>query len=138
MIQWQTGDYPAQIWGFLDLTGLPTHQKFPLADGTMVGKGFWAIVESASYKKIPPNTHSSELFRHLILDTAETNLDGSVKKRLFYVVDVESFKQRIVVIPKVGTKKDYIMMESRDSWADQFIEWIKAPHEIDQEEMLQG
>ena len=78
---------------------------------------------------------SSELFRHLILDTAETHHDGTVKKCLFYVVDVESFKQPLVVIPNVGTKKDYIMMEPRDSWADQFIEWIDAPHHIDEEEM---
>ena len=135
MIQWQRGDYPAQIWGFLDLTSLPRQEEFLLANGDLVSKGFWAIVESASYKKVPPNTRGSELFRHLILDTAETHDDGSVKKRLFYVVDVECFKEPIVVIPNVGTKKDYIMMEPRDSWADQFIEWIKAPHKIDKGEM---
>jgi hypothetical protein len=71
----------------------------------------------------------------LVLETAETYPDGSVKRRRFYVVDVETFKQSLVVIPNVGTKKDYIMMAPRDTWANQFIEWVLAPHNLDEDEM---
>ena len=78
---------------------------------------------------------SSDLFHHLVLETLQTNQDGSVRRRKFYVVDVESFKNPIVVIPNVGTKKDYIMMEPRDNWPNQFIRWLMNPHADDQAEM---
>jgi hypothetical protein len=135
MIQWQNGDFPAQIWGFLDLNNLPENEGFALVDGTIVRKGLWAIVESSFYKKVDPNVRSSDLFKHLVLETAENYPDGSVKRRRFYVVDVETFKQPLVVIPNVGTKKDYIMMAPRDTWANQFIEWVLAPHNLDEDEM---
>ena len=135
MIKWQSGDFPAQIWGFLDLTNLPEGDSFPLSDGTKVTKGLWAIVESCFYKKKDPNEPSSDLFHHLVLETLQNNQDGSVRRRKFYVVDVESFKNPIVVIPNVGTKKDYIMMEPRDNWPNQFIRWLMNPHADDQAEM---
>jgi hypothetical protein len=135
MIKWQSGDFPAQIWGFLDLTNLPHGQSFPLFDGTNVTKGFWAIVESCFYKKTDPNLPSSELFHHLVLETLENNQDGSVRRRKFYVVDVETFKNPIVVIPNIGTKKDYMMMTPRDKWPDEFIKWLLAAHNDDKEQM---
>ena len=116
MIQWKEGDFPAQIWGFLDLKNLPKYEEFRLSDGTVVGNGVWAIVESSSYKKTDPNVPSSDLFKHLVLDTNETYADGSVRTRKFYVVDVETFKQPLVVIPNVGTKKDHLKKESRPNW----------------------
>ena len=135
MIKWQSGDFPAQIWGFLDFTNLPHSQSFPLFDGTNVTKGFWAIVESCFYKKTDSNLPSSELFHHLVLETLENNQDGSVRRRKFYVVDVETFKNPIVVIPNIGTKKDYMMMTPRDKWPDEFIKWLLAAHNDDKEQM---
>ena len=136
MIQWQSGDFPAQIWGFIDLTNLPTGEKFLLSNGSTVAKGVWAIVESCNYTKTDPNLPSSEMFKHLVLDTKEDLADGSVGQRKFYVVDVDTFKNPIVVIPNVGTKKAYIMMEPRDTWSSQFIDWLVAPHGIDEDEMM--
>jgi hypothetical protein len=135
MIKWQSGDYPAQIWGFLDLTNLPEGYSFPLADGTKVTKGFWAIVESCDYKKTDQSMPSSEMFVHLVLKTLENNHDGSVRRRKFYVVDVETFKNPIVVFPNVGTKRDYIMMHPRDKWSDDFVRWLEAPHAHDKQQM---
>ena len=56
-------------------------------------------------------------------------------RRKFYVVDVETFKNSIVVIPNVGTKRDYIMMEPRDNWPEQFAKWLMAPHVDDRAQM---
>ena len=135
MIKWQSGDFPAQIWGFLDLTCLPEGSSFRLSDGTKVAKGYWAIVESCFYKKKDPSLPSSELFHHLVLETQQTSSNGSVVRRKFYVVDVETFKNPIVVIPNVGTKWDYIMMEPRDNWPEQFAKWLMAPHVDDRAQM---
>jgi hypothetical protein len=71
----------------------------------------------------------------LVLQTLENNHDGSVRRRKFYVVDVETFKNPIVVFPNVGTKRDYIMMNPRDKWPDDFIKWLLASHNNDKQEM---
>ena len=61
--------------------------------------------------------------------------DERVLERKFYVVDNETFKKPIVVIPNMGTKKDFIMMESRDGWPGDFIHWLMANHAIDDAKM---
>ena len=71
----------------------------------------------------------------MVLETLENNQDGSVRRRKFYVVDVETFKNPIVVIPNIGTKKDYMMMTPRDKWPDEFIKWLLAAHNDDKEQM---
>jgi hypothetical protein len=138
MIRWQTGDFPAQIWGFMDFRALPGGQSFPLTNGAVVSKGIWAIVESCFFKKTDPNLPASALFRHLVLETMSNYPDGSVRERKFYVVDVETFQKPIVVIPNVGTKKDYIMMQSRQQWSDDFVQWVMAPHGVDEDEMAEA
>ena len=56
--------------------------------------------------------------------------DGTVLARKFYLVDVECFKEALVVIPNLGTKDRYLEMTARAKWADQCIAWIKANHEV--------
>ena len=51
MIEWQSGEYPAQIWGFLDLSGLPRGRSFRLSMGVGYPKGFGQSLRAASSKK---------------------------------------------------------------------------------------
>ena len=55
--------------------------------------------------------------------------------RKFYVVDVDSFKQPLVVIPNIGTKCEFLMMTPRDQWSDDFKTWLDAAHRFESEEM---
>ena len=50
-------------------------------------------------------------------------------KRKFYLVDVEDFKDPLVVIPNLGTKDRYLEMIPRGKWSGLCQHWILAPRE---------
>jgi hypothetical protein len=135
MIEWDTGDYPAQIWGFVDLSTLPVGAMLFLRDGQALEKGVYAIVESCDW--IPEEIPGSDLFRPLMLETISLSQDGDVQERKFYLVDVETFKQPIAVVPDIGAKPkcQYLMMYPRVQWAQDFTAWIDMPHATDEQEM---
>ncbi|MCA1807754.1 MAG: hypothetical protein LC687_07900, partial [Actinobacteria bacterium] len=134
MIHWQEGDHPAQIWGFLDLQDIPRGRVVKVDERTTVRRGVFAIVESANY--VEEDAPLSNIFTPLVLDTAELSEEGLVSVRKFWLVDVEAFKDPIVVIPNVGTKDQYLLMKSREEWANDFVQWIEMPHKYDKIEML--
>jgi hypothetical protein len=135
MINWSTGDFPAKIWGFLNLSELPEFASVRVNNSTMVSKGVWAVIESCNYVPEPEEQRTSELFKRIILDALSFAADGSVEGRKFYVVDVDSFKQPLVVIPNIGTKCEFLMMTPRDQWSDDFKTWLDAAHRFESEEM---
>ena len=51
------------------------------------------------------------------------------------MVDVETFKEPLVVIANIGTIDQYLMMTPRAEWSNNFIAWVEAPHKLDQDEM---
>ena len=107
-----------------------------LDEGLKVGSGIWAIVESCEY--VEEEEPESDIFTPLMLETKTLSEDGDVVDRKFYVVDVESFVRPIVVIPDIGAvpKCQYLMMAPRSQWAEDFVEWIKVPYGVDEEEMM--
>lgn len=136
MIQWDQGEYPAKLWAFVDLTALDEDEEVEVDDGA-VGHGVWAIVESADYVD-EGDAPKSDIFRPLMLETNHVDEDGVVGDRKFYIVDVETFKDPIVVIPDIGSKPkcQYLLMSPRSKWSEDFIDWIKSPHKHDVMEML--
>jgi hypothetical protein len=132
MIKWVEGEYPAQIRCFLDLTELGDCMSVKLSNGTSVQKGVWAVVESCFYVDQMDDGNDverkSELFTPIILETCEQG-------RKFYLVDVETFKRPLVVIPNIGTTHEYLMMTPRSQWGTDFIKWLMAPHTVDEAEM---
>ena len=92
-----------------------------------------ACVEAKKKGQEPPRP--SEMFKHIRLEAASYDAQGLPAERKFYLVDVETFKQPLVVIPNQGTKCDYLMMTPKDKWAEDFKRWIHAVHKEDEEEM---
>lgn len=135
MIQWQDGDFPAQIWGFLDLTEIPEGVSVKI-DATTgeITRGVYAIVENAGY--IEEENPMSDIFSPLLLESTSLTDDGLVDRRKFYLADVESFKDPIVVIPDIGSTDHYLLMKPRAAWADDFVAWLEMPHQHDKIEML--
>jgi hypothetical protein len=140
MIAWSTGDLPARLWGFVDLSSIPQGQSTLLRDTTTsVEQGVYAIIESCDY--VPPEEHpdavSSDIFTEIQLETSLNNADGEVLQRKFYLVDVETFKAPLVVIPNIGAtpKCRYLMMTPRSEWSEDFIAWVEMDHNIDNWEM---
>jgi hypothetical protein len=144
MIQWDVGDLPAKIWGFIDLSALPdgTNVALPVGKKT-VEKGVYAIVESADYVEVEenpgPTTITSDLFTEILLETDSGDSDDEVDPgpliRKFYLVDVETFLRPMVVIPNIGSPLQYFEMTPKAEWATQFAAWIEADHAYDSLEM---
>ena len=135
MIDWERhGEYPAQIWGFIDLLGLPEGMLVSLTNGTKVRKGVWAVIESCNFVN---QVEERGIFKHIILETEENDDEGypNTDHRKFYLVDVDTFKSPVVVIPNIGTKCEYLMMNPREKWAEDFKSWLEAPHTADEAEM---
>jgi hypothetical protein len=135
MIKWEEGDFPAHIWGFVDLETIPEGVQVDLTIGKTVERGVYAIVESCNY--VDEENPESDIFTPLLLETTALSESGEVLTRKFYLVDVETFKEPIVVIPDIGSnpKCKYLMMAPRSQWADDFKAWIGMPHENDEAEM---
>ena len=133
MVHWAGGhqDLPSKIWGYIILTKLhhPRRMKLPshLWGGTRVStNGTYAIIESTSWTG-PAEVDA--LFREVKLDCHWTGGDKDGFRRKFYLVDVEAFKEPLVVIPNQGTKDRYFVMTPRSTWADQFATWLDRPFE---------
>ena len=140
MINWDGGPQPAKIWGFVDLSCMPLGRRITLTNGKEVQQGVFAIIESADYVEMEENAAeviTSDLFTDIVLETSMLNAMGEVAVRKYYLVDVETFMDPIVVIPNIGAqpKCKYLLMTPRAQWSEQFVEWIKAPHEEDRVEM---
>jgi hypothetical protein len=134
MIDWgQDGDFPGMIWGFIDLVDvIPAGNSVMLSNGTSVQKGVWAVIESCFHKDAD---EVGEIFQHIILECESMNAEGVPTRRKFYLVDVETFKSPLVVIPNVGTKSEYLLMTPKTQWPTDFENWIMASHAVDDAEM---
>ena len=142
MIRWTTGDLPAKLWGFLDLSAIPEGTEMALSVGKdSVEKGIYAIIESADYieedENPGPTDITSDLFRECLLETEMLNDAGDIVQRRYYLVDVESFIGPMVVIPNIGAtpKCKYFEMTPKAEWAEQFARWIDMDHKDDAMEM---
>jgi hypothetical protein len=138
MVHWGGGhrDLPAKIWGFLKITKLDrfSQRRLPkhLWGGSQVSNGTFAIIESTTW--IGPFDADS-IFREVKLDAVENAQGRTILKRKFYLVDVETFVEPLVVTENQGSKDRYFVMTRRSKWAQQFIAWIEKPYEkIPQEE----
>ena len=140
--------------------GLPGH----LSDGFFVYNGTWAIVENSSYmtkeqkeeaekerrdkdkKKKKGKRRNQEtdevndngesvIWKELVLERMKEE-DGTVRRRRkFYLVDVEAFKQPLVVIVNMGTTDRYLMMKPRSEWSEDFVRFIESDRKLDEKEM---
>jgi hypothetical protein len=112
-----------------------------LRNGAQVQQGTFAIIESTDYVEVDeepgPDVITSDLFTEIMLETNTLSEAGEVTVRKYYLVDVEAFKDPIVVIPNIGAqpKCKYLLMTPRSQWSEQFIGWLRNPHGEDRQEM---
>ena len=63
--------------------------------------------------------------------------DGAVTKLKFYLADVDTFKEPCVVVPNIGgPANSYFWPVTKARWAEIFVEWLRAPHRLDEQEDL--
>ena len=135
---WGThGRLPAEIWCFVDFSGLPDNFSGKYAHSCFQ-KGVYAVVESAHFDCNPggsPNT-KSELFVPLIKEVESIDQDGNIHQRRFYLADVEAIVAPLCVVPDIGEHKfRYLQLKPRKQWAGQFADWLMRPYKDDMAEM---
>ena len=53
-------------------------------------------------------------------------------KLSFFLAEVEAFEDPMVVIPDIGGPPNaYFVCKNREEWRDDFVEWLREPHEDD-------
>lgn len=140
MIRWDEGDFPAKIWGFLDLSALPVGFNEPLSVGRndqTFEKGIYAIVETADYEDDPTSGITSDIFSEILLETTKIGVDGMVVDRKYYLADVKNFVRPMVVVPNLGGMPNckYFEMTPKAEWPQQFADWLEMNHAYDSLEM---
>ena len=145
MIRWEEGDFPAKIWGFVDLTTMPEGDSVEVDEYTTLTNNIYAIVESTHY--IQEEKPMSDIWSPIRVDTDRS--DGELR-RVYLLVDVETIVKPICVIPNIGARTnpdakdpkkwkpdpdEFLLMTPRDEWAGQFEDWVKASHKLDKDQM---
>ena len=138
MVQWEEGDFPAKIWGFIDLMDMPEGTQVALPndpDETVVERGVYAVVESGVV--VEEEDPKSDIWSVVQLETKDVEGQPDTYQKRLYLVDTEAFKDPVVVIPNIGAESDneYLLMRPRSEWATDFIAWLNMPHEHDVVEM---
>jgi hypothetical protein len=122
------GTLPNKLWGFVDLTGLPTNSKVNYGGVNSISPGIYAIVESATMIE----EEHSELVLSLETDVVH-NARGEVHDLQFFLADVEAFLEPAIVVPDIGGKPNsYLLVLNKSHWRGKFEEWLDAPHDEDE------
>jgi hypothetical protein len=53
------------------------------------------------------------------------------------LADVDTFEEPCVVVPNVGGPNNcYFWLEPKARWAELFVQWLRSPHNLDEQEDL--
>ncbi len=77
------------------------------------------------------------MFTPVIKHAGETNPDGSILKRRFFLANVEAFVGPCCLYPDVGSanKRRYFMISPRHEWSEDFEDWLKSNPDWEKEAM---
>ena len=126
------GKDPCHIWCFVELEGMPRGRSALEFGGTALEDGVYAVVEWATYDDPRTTDKMTDLFTPLTLDVGGVDCEGRVTSRSFFLANVEAFVKTCIVIPDVGGPVNaYFEVKPRSLWANEFIGWLRRPHDED-------
>jgi hypothetical protein len=148
MINWEEdGLLPSRIWGFVNLCDLPTSGcTIDFGGIDRIYPGNYAIIESSKLVKGKRGEVYSEI-SYLAELEVERIVEKRVTKLRFYLADVTSFHQPLVVVPDIdGPANRYIVFKERSMWKDDFAKWLARDYEkfpdfeddLEEEDFLNG
>ena len=139
MFDWGTGygSLPGQIWCFVVVDWVRPGQGTVEFGGIRLENGTYAVVESTVRCEDQAQITASDLFVPYQKDVASLNDHGEVTKRKFYLADVQAITDPICVVPDWGAipKCKYFHVLSRPQWVEEFVSWLRDPHEDVAKEM---
>ena len=126
------GKVPCHIWCFVVLEGLPDAFRSEFG-GIRLKNGTYAVVESTQALE---NEGVSTFFRPIGAES-ELNADGKISRRIFYLADTDAIESECAVIPDIGGPINrYFHIKPRSEWAEEFLQWVRQPHHLDQMDPL--
>lgn len=126
------GQVPCHIWCFVVLDSLPAGYRTEFG-GVTLSNGVYAVVESTTALE---QDDRSTLFQPY---EAESELDanGEIRRRVFYLADVDAIVGPCTVIPDIGGPVNrYFRVKPKSEWADEYLRWLRAPHIEDEMDPL--
>jgi len=134
MFDWGDVKLPGQIWCFVVIDSILQRQDEVMHGGITLCNGTYAVIESC----VPDNSADekrvqSDMFvpyKKEVLTKQSATLPW---KRNFYLADVDSIVDPLVVIPNVGgrTGTEQLLVKPRSEWVDDFKKWLAEPHNRD-------
>ena len=137
VVDWgRDGKLPNKIWGFVDLrelpANLPRNSQINCGGLSNLSPSICAIVESTELSPHVDGDVDCEIFTRLQTEVAGMT-DGYVSKFKYYLADVEAFVDPCIVVPNLGgITNSYYWVQNRGEWAESFVSWLRAPHNLDQ------
>ena len=134
------GQLPGEIWCFVDFSDLPEDIDFDFK-GSFVRKGVFAVIETTVFcpNKTPTGEtiNKSDLFIPIVKQAEELHPNGDIKKRQFWLANVESFVEPIAVVPDIGNsnKLRYFKLVHRRDWAEAFTDWLDSSFQDEEAEI---
>ena len=157
LVDWGGDDshFPAEIWCFVVLDGLPVPKKKNKKNnkvlhhgGIELQDGVYAVVENAYFTETqsinlandddqPAAPQHQEMKARLFVpiekELSSAGQNGRGRKRRFFLADTEAFLDPMMVIPDIGGRKGlrYFQIKPRSQWVLQFEEWLEEPFPAD-------
>ena len=121
------------MWCFVELPGMPNGRSALQFGGAALEDGVHAVVEWAQCDDVNVTKKMTDLFTPLTLEVdGYDSDDNEVTQRAFFLANVEAFVKTCIVIPDVGGPANaHFEVKPRYLWANEFIGWLRRPHEED-------
>lgn len=129
VVDWDTyGKLPNKIWGFVDLSQLPSGRNGLEYGGLAhLQPSVYAIVETA-HEFIPAQEFDIPLIEEFTTEVGAM-AQGFVTEHKYYLADVEAFDEATIVVPNIGGKTNsYFQVEPRDRWVREFELFLAQRH----------
>jgi hypothetical protein len=121
---------PAKMYGFVDLSGLPTRPPLYFAD-IRLEPSIYAVVESSSYNTDAEEQAMSELFIPITKEVGAM-LGPTVWSLKFYLADVEAIVKPLAVIPDLGgPPNNYFIIKDQITWREDFIAFLEEDLDVE-------
>ena len=133
LVDWgDEGVLPCHIQCFVDLEDFRKQGRVVVFGGVRLEAATYAVVESSQYEDDDEERRQSELFVPILKDV-DTIQNNRVKKRMFYLANVEAITDVACVVPDIGGPPNrYFFVHPRPYWSKLFVRWVKEPHGYDE------
>lgn len=133
VVDWDDwGLLPNKIWGFVDLSALPQNSGIDFGGLSNLQPATYAIVETAEEKVDDNLVKQPDLFTRILKDVEGIQNGRIIGNPHFYLADCDAFVRPLAVIPNIGGQpNEYFAVTPRSRWRDNFMEWLRLPHNQD-------